>query len=63
MPKPPFRSLAEHLIRSTLGLALCCMVVVFGVQSALMIRQHRADFQSLVDDIARTSVPLLAVSL
>jgi two-component system cell cycle response regulator len=63
MPHPPFRPLAGHLIRSTLGLALCCMVGVFGVQSALMVRQHRADFQRLVDDIAKTSVPLLAVSL
>ncbi|BDT67331.1 hypothetical protein os1_15070 [Comamonadaceae bacterium OS-1] len=63
MPNLPFRSLAGHLIRNTLALALCCMVGVFGVQSALMVQQHRAEFQRLVDDIAKTSVPLLAVSL
>ncbi|WP_394790594.1 diguanylate cyclase [Rhodoferax sp.] len=63
MPNLPFRSLAGHLIRNTLGLSLCCMVAVFVVQAAIMLQHHRAEFGHLADEVAKTSVPLLSVSL
>jgi two-component system cell cycle response regulator len=63
MPNLPFRSLAGHLIRSTLGLALCCMAIVFIVQVGVVVQHHRAQFQRVVDEIAKTSAPLLSVSL
>lgn len=63
MPNLPFRSLAGHLIRSTLGLALCCMLAVFVVQVGLMLQHHKVQFQHLVDEVAKTSAPLLSVSL
>ncbi|MDR7378377.1 diguanylate cyclase (GGDEF)-like protein [Rhodoferax ferrireducens] len=63
MPNLPFRSLAGHLIRRTLGLALCCMVAVFVVQVGIMLQHQRKEFERLADEIAKTSVPLLSVSL
>ncbi|MEO5795119.1 MAG: diguanylate cyclase [Rhodoferax sp.] len=63
MPNLPFRSLAGHLIRNTLGLSLCCMVAVFVVQAAIMLQHHRAEFGNLADEVAKTSVPLLSFSL
>jgi len=63
MQNLPFRSLAGHLIRSTLGLALCCMLAVFLVQVGLMLQHHEAQFEHLVDEVAKTSAPLLSVSL
>lgn len=63
MPNHPFRSLAGHLIRRTLGLALCCMAAVFVVQAGIMLQHHRKEFDRLAGEIAKTSVPLLSVSL
>ena len=63
VPKPPFVPIANFLIRRTLVLAVVCMLGVFLVQSALMVRQNRAQFAQIVDEIARISVPLLSVSL
>ena len=63
VPKPPFVPIANFLIRRTLVLALVCMLGVFLVQSALMVRQNRVQFAQIVDEIASISVPLLSVSL
>ena len=63
MARPTYRPLANYLIRATLILSIICMAGVFAVQSVLMISQGSRHFQQEVDDIARTSVPLLSVSL
>jgi two-component system cell cycle response regulator len=63
MPNLPFRSLAGYLIRNTLGLAACCMLAVFVVQVGVMLHHHKAHFQHLADEVAKTSGPLLSVSL
>ena len=63
MARPTYRPLANYLIRATLILSIICMIGVFAVQAVLMISQGSRHFQQEVDDIARTSVPLLSVSL
>jgi two-component system, cell cycle response regulator len=62
-PPPPFRPIASNLIQGTVILAIVCMVGVFVVQSLLMVQQHSKQYQLVVDEIARNSVPLLSVSL
>lgn len=59
----PFRPIANYLIRGTVVLAMVCMAGVFAVQSLLMVQQHSRQYQMVVDEIARTSVPLLSVGL
>ena len=59
----PFRPIASQLIRSTVILAMVCMVGVFVVQTTLAVQQDSRQYQHAVDDIARTSVPLLSLSL
>lgn len=63
MPNLPFRPLAVYLIRRTIVLALLCMTTVVAFHAVLRFMQHQESFGKLVDDIGRTSVPLLAVSL
>jgi two-component system, cell cycle response regulator len=59
----PFRSIASSLIRGTVVLATALLLVVLGAQSWLLVRNHSAQFQMVVDDIAATAVPLLSVGL
>ena len=63
MPQRPFRSIASVLIRRTVVLAVLCMLLVFGVQSWLLRAQHQEQFEMAINDVANTSVPLLAVAL
>lgn len=63
MPQRPFRSIASVLIRRTIVLAVLCMLLVFGVQSWLLRAQHQKQFEMAINDVANTSVPLLAVAL
>lgn len=63
MPARPFRSIASVLIHRTLVLAVLWMLAVFAVQSWLLHAAHQKQFESLMDDLGNTSVPLLAAAL
>ena len=62
-PALSFRPIATNLIQSTVILAIVCMIGVFIAQSLLMVQRHSRQFQQVVDEIARNSVPLLSISL
>ena len=63
MTKPLFRPLAVSLIRKTFLLATVCALCVAAVQAFLAYQQARQHFSLSLEDIARTSVPLLSVSI
>ncbi len=50
-------------MRSTVGLALLCMVAMFAVQTAILLHQQHTVLDSLSDEIASTNLPLLSVGL
>ena len=63
-PEPRrFRSLANTLIRSIAGAGALCTLVVAMLQIGLTYREHRKNFESEVQSIARLNVPLLSVNL
>lgn len=63
MPDPVFRPLAVSLIRKTFVLATVCALLISAVQAGLDYRQAQNRFELALRDIARTSVPLLSVSI
>ena len=63
MTAGPFRSIASVLIQRTIVLAVLCMVVVFLVQSWLLRSEHQRQFEAVMNDVANTSVPVLAAAL
>ena len=63
MTARPFRSIASVLIQRTIVLAVLCMVAVFLVQSWLLRSEHQRQFEAVMNDVANTSVPVLAAAL
>jgi two-component system, cell cycle response regulator len=63
MTQRPFRSIASVLIRRTIVLAVLCMLAVFAVQSWVLRTQYEKQLESVISDVANTSVPLVAAAL
>ena len=59
----PFRSLAASLLRRTILVAAGCSLLAAGVQAIITVREQNAHFDSTVEAIAATHVPLLSVAL
>lgn len=62
-PRRPFRSLASTLIRSIVAAGVVCTLTVAALQVALTYRVERAKFESEVQTIVETNVPLLSVNV
>ena len=56
-------TVAPSALNLTIVLAVLCMLLVFSVQSWLLRAQHQKQFEMAINDVANTSVPLLAVAL
>lgn len=62
-PGRPFRSLTNTLIRSLAIAGAICAVVVSLLQLAVTYHTQRRNFESEIESIARTNVPLLSINL
>ena len=62
-PGRPFRSLTSTLIRSIVHAGAACAIIVSLAQLALTYHTQRSNFESEVESIAETNVPLLSVNL
>ena len=62
-PRRPFRSLSTTLIRSIVAAGTVCALCVAALQGALTYRYERDRFETEVQTIVDTNVPLLSVNV